>query len=904
MVIMNLPLSSAGPEALSVALRGADWPAFAPARDLPPLRAALAELERTHGITEAHRFATERLKDAGAVLRHPDGHPAEINGFALSPCGRYLAIGSWCGDDYERGGALQVWELATARCVNVLDGIEGGVGWPGYVRTIQWSADGQRIALAFNTNGVGLWDPFGEETESIGEAYVTDGSSRPPRFAFAPDGTRAYISVWTPHDVRGCLAPLTEGGVYGDDDVELLPEALPADIKARLEDDGLFFSRAFWSKDGTRLHGYGDDWAGAVDVASGQVVWFADAETRGAGPAWSQDERYVARHLRGQLVFADAMTGRTVATAQGHPGATELSWGSRGTVGRLAVVVPGGGRARPRVAVYDDGWHRYDVDVALMEIDRDDVDGTVWAWSPDGLHAAALTDTGRIEVWHLGDGPVRLRSFAAPEEAFGVAWGADGVLVSVSATHLRFVRAATGETTGDFALLQAPPEPRPLELDGDDIGMDLRDEEEARVDPTFALDDETWAVAFESGLVIAPPDRRAALDNLLAWTFDGRFGWPVRWGVLDVVPDAAAAAERAVAPLAEHLAGFRGRTEAPSGPVAWPPPNTATVEDLFQIASTSVAPLDEGWDHHVSENLRHAARLRARRGEPAGAASLLQAIPTPAERVRGQADVALILAATGRHDEARAFLAPAEAEVEAVLDEYNVAFVASSMAGAYAALGDVEAEAWFDRARAAIEPETNPGEHRLAVAWALIECGRVEEARALWREGDTPSTFYSVPLLAYLVLTRRDGLARELLTFRDGAEAWQAQGWFDGWEAPELFASLGRPDLLRDWAAVHGDGYAWEELLTRAEANVRPGPRPTQADLAALAEAHTTLLKTPRTQRERPTEQLIVQAATCGHLGAVVDLLSELSARDFNGRAGYAFRALWITALGADVEPW
>ncbi|MEV4113398.1 hypothetical protein [Nonomuraea sp. NPDC049695] len=31
------------------------------------------------------------------------------------------------------------------------------------------------------------------------------------------------------------------------------------------------------------------------------------------------------------------------------------------------------------------------------------------------------------------------------------------------------------------------------------------------------------------------------LDGVLAWTVDRRFAWPVRWGALDVVPDAEAA---------------------------------------------------------------------------------------------------------------------------------------------------------------------------------------------------------------------------------------------------------------------------------------------------------------------------------------------------------------------------
>ncbi|MGR6912934.1 WD40 repeat domain-containing protein [[Actinomadura] parvosata] len=912
---MAITYPTADPGAFLAALQATDWSAFEPARDLPPLRAALAELERTQGITDAHRLATERIKGLGAVLRHPDGHPAEINGYGLSPCGRYLAIGSWCGDDYEQGGMLQVWELAGARCVNVLDGITGGVGWPGYPRTIQWSADGRRVALAYNTNGVGVWDPFGEEPEPLGEAYVTDGNSRPPGFAFAPDGTRAFIVTGTEREVQGCVAPLAEGEVfwtYGEDDegdleVALLSEPLPDTVRALLGDDELFLRDVFWSRDGRRLQGCADGWVCALDADSGRVLWFAEAGTGADAPSWSRDERYFAHQLHGRLLIGDALTGWTVAKLPGHPGASELCWGSYGPVARLAVVVPDGNEAnaRPHVTIHDQGRHRYDVDVALRLLDPDH-DGTAWAWSPDGLHAAALTARGQVEVWSLGDAPSRVGAVEAPADAAGVVWGADGVIAVVGPTCLRFFQAADGRITGDFAFLRTPPEPRPLELDGEDVGEEVRAGEEASADPTFALDDETWAVAFEQGQVIAPPERAHALDGALAWTVERRFGWPVRWGTLDIAPDAATAAERFGPPLREYLEPFRGHT--PPADEDWPPPNTVTLEDLFQLALTSVRPLASGWDYHVSRNLRHAARLKARLGDPAGARALLDGIPTPADRVRGGADVATILAAAGRRDEARTFFDGDESRAEAALDEYNVAFVASSVAAAYAAMGDPRADAWFGRARAAIEPETNPGEHRLAVAWALIECGRENEGRALLLDGGTPTVFSSVPLLAYLILTHRDHLAREIIPLRDpAAEEWQAQGWFDGWEAVEVLARLGRPDLLREWAQVYGDGYAYEDQLAQAEANARRDParpRPSEGELAALIDAYATLRKTPRSQREHPTQQLAVQAAECGHLGAALDLIRRLPADDLNGRAGHAFRAIWITVTGLDVEPW
>ncbi|MFF0268519.1 hypothetical protein [Kribbella sp. NPDC004536] len=916
---MHIPPPENGPGQFLTALQNADWATFETAHDLGPLRTALAELQQEYGVTDAHRFATEQLRAAGAVLRHPDGHLVEIDALALSPCGRYLAVGSWCGDDYERGGVLQVWELYSGRCVNKLDGIPGGVGWPGYARSIQWSPDGQRVAVAFNTNMVGLWDPFGAEGEEpIGDASVTDGGSRPPDFAFAPDGTRAYIGMRAEREVHGCIAPLKQGHFFYNTYDEHSPqpawlaETLPPSIKARLGDNELFFAQGFWSRDGARIYGYSRrEWAASIDVGSGQVVWLEGAATHGQAPAWSLDERLLAVHLDGRLLIADALTGGLMAELPGLPGA-QLCWGPRG---RLAVVLTD--HHFPRVVVHDPDGRSHHLHVAPKDADWELPDVTAWAWSPDGEFAACLTTAGQVEIWAPGDYPESVDVFDVPDTTSGVIWGADGVIVAAGRTTLRFIGASTGDVLGDFRFLQEPYAARPLDLDGADLGADLQYEEHG--DPSFVLDEDTWAAAFAPGLVIAPDGRRAELDRLLSWVVDRRYSWPTWWGELEIVPDAATAAGRLGAPYEEYLQPFVDAPE-PAPAETWPPPNTATVEDLFQLALQSVGPLHRGWDTHVSENLRHAARLRARRGEVQGAVEMLARVPTPSERLRGTADVALILAAAGRPNDARAVFTVTEAEIDSVLDEYNVPLIASSLGGAYTALGDTaRGDAWFARARAAIEPETNPGQHRLAVAWALVECGRVDEARAVWQGATTtPSMFYTTPFLAYLVRTGRDDLARELFTLRgtsgmeyvaysdDGQQEYLGhldEGWFDGWDGVEMLASLGRPDLIRDWARVFGDGYAYEDVLAKAEAKDR-GPRPTPADVSALVDEYGTLRKTPRAARQHPTQLLIRQAAECHHLGAVLNLVQALPDDDFNGRPGAAFQALWIAATGTATEPW
>lgn len=767
--------SAADPAALLAVLSEADWSAFAAERDLPPLRARLLEFERTHGVTEAHRFATDRIRGLGDTrLQHPYGHITEITSFEFSPCGRYLATGSWVGDDYHRGGALQIWEVASGRCVNTLQRIEGGVGWPDYDGTIQWSADSTRVGLAYNTNQVGVFDPFDTRTTHtypLADASVTDGASRPPTWALAPDGRRAFVSTASSSSIKGCVVPLEAGHLFWLPGyappahpylLPELPEALAEEVGD--EEDELWLEDGVgWSPDSARLYAYD------------------------------------ARHKRDLVI-----------------------------------------------------------DLATKQVG--------WAAEEDG-----------------------------PESAGGKG-GAGGVRVSVDPTRVTFRRPDTGGELGDFTFLREPPGPRILE---DDYVFEQRN-------VNFALDDHTWCAAFEEGVVIAPPDRREDLEAVLTWSVDRRFAWPVRWGGLDVVPDVRTAAER----LGEDGLGYfvrkyveRMEPAEAQGDGAWPPPNTATMDDLFSAVKDAVSELGSNWNFAVNEYLSDAARLRARRGEPEGAAQLVDAIPGTDERVVASAQVAMILARAGRAEQARAVFAFAEPRAEAALGERNVASVASSVAGAYHALGDTAAaDVWFARARDAIEPEINAWENRLPVIWALTECGRVDEARSLWTSAENrPNSFRSEPWLLCLLSTDRLDIAEEFL------EACVPPG-----DRPssmiKALAELGRPDLLRSW--LSDSWYIPDDAYERAQAIADGAPRrslpptPTEEDIAALAEAHAQLLKTPRAKRQMPTADLIDQAADCGHLSAVLDLLGDLPAHDFNHRSKAAFSALWRAATGHYQAQW
>ncbi|MEV6151288.1 WD40 repeat domain-containing protein [Nonomuraea sp. NPDC052129] len=853
---------------------------FVPARDLPPLRAALQELERAHGVTEAHRLATEWIRERGALLRHPDVHRVEITSQALSPSGRYLAVGDFGGDNYEAGATLQIWEVATGRCVNVIDGIVGGIGWPGYGGTIEWSADETRLAVEYRASNVGVWDPFDADTEPISTVRLTY-NGRPDPFALSPDGLRAYV-MDEDSETYGSIVEFSS----------LETTTVPAvNDEEEEEEENFVLGWPVWSRDGKRLYGSRHDGrVCSIDVASGEVAWIVQGDENRWWPsaAWSRDETLLAYHRGGELVIADAATGRDIATGPEHFCQTvHLSWGTR-----LAVVIPAGHDVeRPRVGIVDrTGRHCYDLDVAVRA-PGGDLEVGAWAWAPDGDHAACLTADGRIEVWSLDDERAeRLGAFDAPKGATGLHWGADDVLVAVGPTVLRFLRADTGEVIGDFTLLRQPVAPRPLLLDGGDIGERVR----RGPNPTFALDEETWAVAFPEGVVIAPPEREEDLAAVLAWAVDHRYAWPVHWGRLDVFPDASAAAERVHEPLREDLEPFRERTARVREPEEWPPPGPATVDDLFRAFLELVTAY--GVDEHPwsGEALHEAALIRARRGEPDGVRALVKACPE-GRRPFVAAAAAMVLTAAGLPDDARSLFADYEAACEGLWGEPvwlammwgSQARAGAAVGGAYAAQGDRErADRWFERAREALREQHDAWDHRLPVVWALLECGREDEARALLDEGTgDPGGGAGVPFVGYALRKGRADLAERIL--RD------AEDWFGEWTVVHLLRQYGQTELLREWA--ERNRLAVVEPRERADED--------------LARRYAEIARIPPAQRQGPTVDLLLRAAEQRRLSAVLDLLPKVPMPSFGGISSHdrpyaAFSALRIVTTGVDHETW
>lgn len=902
----------------AAALGEADWSRFAADRDLPPLRAALLELEKREGITEAHHIATSRLRDHGAVLRHPEGHHGVLITHALSPDGRYLALGSWGGDDYERGGAIQIWEVATGRCVNLLGQIMGGVGWHGYANSIQWSIDGTWIAAEYNTSVLGLWDPFGSESRSLADctSAAVWGCSRPVGFGFAPSGDSAFFhlgdgdAVDGDGEFSGLRATLVRLQPKHSDDDDDEPEPIdfrsaPPAVADLLGKTGVLPERSVFSADGTRLWGYGEPRAEygeertivvfGVDITRRRMIWAVPSKFDRS--VWrmsvSPDERLITHLTDDRLQFIDAATGQITAETPA-PGEPVMLWNRRADRPRMALV-PTDGTAVVRLFAGTE--HDLDLDLALKQPDYEQLDAQPWAWSPDGSRAACLTTDDRVEVWSMDDQPHRIADYEIATDCHGVLWGADEVLVLTGLRTLRFLRCSDGTVLSDTEMFVEVPQTRPLWHERVDLGAYLEP------DPTFALDRDTWAVAFGEGVVIAPPDRDTDLDAKLAWAVDRRYGWPVRWGMPEVYSSVFEAFDRLSEDSQFELEDLH--TEEAAVPAEWPPPNVVTEEGLLALAVKTALDADAPWSSAVSSFLRHTARWRARIGDGQQAVSLARQVPDDDQRSGAIADVALILAAAGDRETAAELVAElGEDPLAGHTYNHSIVSIAAPLAGVHSVLGDTaRADALFARAQAATDPETNAGQLRLAVCWALMECGRVEQARTLWRYEEpawshghrpTPSGFFSRPWLMYLLHTGRDDIAGEFLFDTE-------QNWYSEYDVIALLVAAGRPDLLREYLAFVKRTGCEAEL---AEAGRDRSARPDEADIAALREARKELLTQPPAQRRLATINLIGQAARCGHLGAAFDLLLDLPDERYSDRGSRAAEALWIHLTGTTEEIW
>ncbi|MCH2043803.1 MAG: hypothetical protein MK212_06640 [Saprospiraceae bacterium] len=221
-----------------------NWSAFQLYKDGEQLRDLLIKQEEKNGVHAAHKYCSNQLRTALKLL-HPYGHDDAINSSEVSPNGQWLATSNWLGGEYSRGGVLQIWEMKTGRIVNQIR-VQGGIGWNMDVHAISWNHNSKDVALCYNTDHVGIWDPFGKSNEPAIYIDVTN-STEGPCFCWSGDGQSIFVHGIHDKDVnadgneiefegywidtyqrRGNLSSYAVSG-YLDDRKDLVSKAEPED---------------------------------------------------------------------------------------------------------------------------------------------------------------------------------------------------------------------------------------------------------------------------------------------------------------------------------------------------------------------------------------------------------------------------------------------------------------------------------------------------------------------------------------------------------------------------------------------------------------------------------------------------------------------------------------------------
>ncbi|MDC3958890.1 WD40 repeat domain-containing protein [Polyangium jinanense] len=815
--------------ALTAAIEALPWDDFEADRDLSDLREVLYAHEAAHGITAAHRAATARLRPR-ATLQHAHGHDVEVSESELSPDGRFLATGSWVGDDYDHGGVLQIWDVRAGRCVNMLR-VRGGVGWPDHGGCIQWRPDGKRVGLAFDTNGVGSFDPFGASGEPDSCAYVTDGWNRPPSWAWSSNSRDVYIACWGPNLALGAIVPLV-GRRPAPRWCQSTDRSDPNDphSEPRLHPMG----GIDWSHPDRIVGTSGLSHVFALDAKTGKILW----EQKAHPPvSFSPDGNEFVMHPAG-IVYYDASTGLPNGKLPMHVGAASLLYSRDGA--RLAAIVQPENewRAEPGIFIYDRGTYRYSLDVPAPRTDEDET--YEFSWRPDG-RAAAILVGGRLQVWELGDAPAKRLDIAAPSG--GVAYG-DGVLVSNTAKGLVFFRDHDGAELGRFRPAIEASGDSPLALGGDDFGSTWD------WNPAFPLDGERVAAALPEGVVIGPPDASASvaeIDAKIAWVIDRKWAWPWRWGEAKVWPDAAAAAaDPAASASFKRKFGKKGKAPARPQKVKWPPPG-GSIDDVAALVEEGIKSLrvryhGDNYRREFAERVmalglfdRAAAALDGTGGWPKWDDPWFSA------RARGETVVAALAWRKGealtdaQTKTLRRWLEEAEKLLTKKEAKQHSASRPQAMIGAgWVLLGEkARGDKLLSSAIATVDPETNASENRGVVAEALAAVGRIHEAIDMIASGDEKPSWTETRAVFSAICPRAS--AAELKSLVSQMKERDAHNEFE-----LLDRGLSRLIALKEWDAAVSwlsefDGLSTTVARLRLAAAMAAAGEPARAE-AAMAE--------------------------------------------------------------------
>lgn len=295
---------------------------------------------------------TVPVNDPGAP-RFFEGHTDWVRSVDWSPDGERLVSG---GDDE----TVRVWDANTGTLQRTL------TGHSRRVRSVAWSPDGSRLASSGNDGEVRIWSLNATQALQV----IDSGANTVWSVAWSPNGNA-----------------LAWGGMNGVVRVHTLSGANQGDTRSLSGLSDNVWS-VLWSADGTRLIADNGDRVLVWQVSSGNTVQELDSQSDWM-PALSSP-----------------------------PAGTPLSWRLVDTVIQVREAISG-------------------QELAALEGFSDWVNDV--AWSPDGSLVAGGTLDGLVKVWNPYEGTERMVA-ASVSAVNAVAWSADGGSLITAAEQGRLAR--------------------------------------------------------------------------------------------------------------------------------------------------------------------------------------------------------------------------------------------------------------------------------------------------------------------------------------------------------------------------------------------------------------------------------------------------------------------------------
>ena len=442
----------------------------------------------------------------------------------MSSDGKYLAVGTWMSDDEynEEDGSIQIWEVASGRCVNLLKDDYAGIGWLDYPCALQWSPDNKRLGVTLNTNQVSSFNPFGMTVKALATAGVTNGWDTPPAWCWIKDSSCFAISCFGNSELPLCICKTNmtridesnakwfkerEGDSEANEEIE--PEFQPYTVCHATRNSNLVFGY----NNHEEIYG--------INIKTGQLAW----ELNSASPVgFSPLDDFFVYLEDEHIQIADLNTGKVkecipnVESIQGF----EFAPNSQ----RYAAY----GENRITIWDYNKKVATFELDSSLLIQDYFECELRPIAFNTSGDKIVCLLDNGDIQVWSLKDGvPSKILTY--PSKATGIYWGE--ALVGVSGEALIFFKedGTLIRTCDKAAQIAAYNEVydtvgSPLEI-GDEDWMTYGDS--SSLYPFKYKEQAEWLVALETGNIISSCKGLKELDPHLSYTWKNKYAWPVSW---------------------------------------------------------------------------------------------------------------------------------------------------------------------------------------------------------------------------------------------------------------------------------------------------------------------------------------------------------------------------------------